>query len=190
MEYTINKLTKEQNTFFNNLNEYLNTKIIFVGSVQRADFFKESDTDIIIFTNNETITKYQIINFLKINNDIIKDFIWKLDLTPITITGNKLLYYHPEHKIYVDISIINESYREYVIKDHLFTINLPTYSIVLLYILKIIYYKLCIMEWSVFSYLKKKIICTSLGLPESDFKIIGEDKTKRTTTFLQLFYND
>jgi predicted nucleotidyltransferase len=81
IETTKNKIPENQQIFFENLKNYLDTKIYFFGSVQRADYFKEnSDIDVAIFTDNikETIYKMQI--FLDKEPDDFKKFVWKIPI--------------------------------------------------------------------------------------------------------------
>ena len=62
MENTKNKLPENVNVFFNKLSDYLDTKLLFYGSVQRGDYFPgSSDIDVDIFTDNvnSTVTKMQ-----------------------------------------------------------------------------------------------------------------------------------
>ena len=62
METTKNDLPVNVKKFFYNLSEYLDTKMLYFGSVQRSDYVPgKSDIDIDIFTDNENsiITKMQ-----------------------------------------------------------------------------------------------------------------------------------
>uniref|UniRef100_A0A6C0HZ54 Polymerase nucleotidyl transferase domain-containing protein n=1 Tax=viral metagenome TaxID=1070528 RepID=A0A6C0HZ54_9ZZZZ len=180
MEYTKNKLPDCKIHFFTKLKEYLNTKIYYYGSVQRYDFFDESDIDIDIFTINEFSTINQICNFLNYDKNEVKHFIWKLDINGQVVQGYKLLYHDQPNNFYVDISIFNEKYKQNILQDQLSSNNLPFYSIFFLLILKIIYYKIHLIDWATYSYLKKKIIITGLGLTDDgEFIIIGEDRVKR-----------
>jgi predicted nucleotidyltransferase len=53
METTKNNLPENVKNFFNDLRKYLDTKLLFYGSVQRSDYFPESsDIDVDIFTDN------------------------------------------------------------------------------------------------------------------------------------------
>jgi len=73
METTKNKLPDDINAFFSKLSKYLDTKLLFYGSVQRSDYFPgSSDIDVDIFTDNvdSTITKLQ--HFLNVKKSKFK----------------------------------------------------------------------------------------------------------------------
>jgi predicted nucleotidyltransferase len=75
METTKNKLTPYQTSFFNRLSTYLDTKLYFFGSIQRQDYFPESsDIDVDIFTDNESATIVQMMNFLHVEDFLMKIF--------------------------------------------------------------------------------------------------------------------
>jgi hypothetical protein len=169
MDHINNNIPYYKQCFFNSLKKILNTKIYYHGSVQRYDFFNESDIDIDIFSVNELNTINIICDFLNYDINSVKKFIWKLDINGETITGYKLLYYDPKYNYYVDISIFNEKNKINILHDQIASDNLPLYAIGLLVILKFIYYKLQIMSWIIYSYFKKKIITTSLGYNDSEF---------------------
>ena len=75
METTNNKLPDNVVLFFKELSEYLDTKILYFGSVQRGDYFPgKSDIDVDIFTDNEhsIMTKMQhFMNIDKKNSKIL-----------------------------------------------------------------------------------------------------------------------
>ena len=68
METTTNNLSPYESIFFNKLSNYLDTKLLFFGSIQRYDYFPGvSDIDVDIFTDNVSRTISQIQNYLHIN---------------------------------------------------------------------------------------------------------------------------
>lgn len=194
MDYLQHDIPDYKKQFFNILSEYLDTKIYYYGSVQRYDNFNESDIDIAIFTTNEKETLNKLCHFLNINTDDIKQFIWKLHSNGEIIYGYKFLYYDSKNDFYVDISIINEKYKDSVLNDHLIGINISFIYIILYIVLKFIYYKLEVIDWATYSYLKQQIINLYTGGNKSTFKIIGEDKDKRIPfktirTYFNYFFN-
>ena len=57
METTRNELSKNEKKFFEELSNYLETPILFFGSIQRSDYFPgKSDIDVDIFTDVGTIS--------------------------------------------------------------------------------------------------------------------------------------
>ena len=179
MEHTPKNIPDYKKKFFKQLSSYLNTTIYYHGSVNRYDFFNESDIDIDIFTENENEMISKICYFLKFNRDDVKKFVWKLHINNEIVYGYKLLYHDIVNDFYVDIEIFNEKDKKNVLIDHKLTTDISFFYIVLLYILKFIYYKIQIIDWATYSYIKKNIIGLSIGGDKSEYTIIGEDKDKR-----------
>ena len=177
METTKNKLPNNINLFFKELSEYLNTKILYFGSVQRGDYFPgKSDIDVDIFTENEhsIITKMQ--HFLNVDKHKFKKFIWRLNHNNTMAYGHKIMYKNLEHNFNVEFSIYNEKYRSFILKEHLAKTDLPFYAIWLLIILKIIYYNLHLLNYNTFKYLKKKVLTFGIGLPDDQFIVLDDLK--------------
>ena len=58
MEDIKERLGIEKYTFLKNMENYIENKLIFFGSIKRVDFFSEnSDIDIVIITDNVNSTK-------------------------------------------------------------------------------------------------------------------------------------
>jgi predicted nucleotidyltransferase len=153
MDYLQHDIPDYKKQFFNRLSEYLNTKIYYYGSVQRYDNFNESDIDIDIFTTNENETLNKICHFLNFNIEKVKKIIWKLHNNGENVYGYKLLYFDSKNDFYVDISIINEKYKDDVLNDQLTGINISFFYVILYIVLKFIYYKLQLIDWATYSYL-------------------------------------
>jgi len=81
METTKNKLTHQEEVFFNKLSNYLDTQLYFFGSIQRDDYLpKSSDIDVDIFTENENSTITKMMNFLNVERSKFKKIIWKINI--------------------------------------------------------------------------------------------------------------
>ena len=79
METIKNKIPDTTKQFFDELSDYLNTKLLFFGSVQRSDYFPgESDIDVDIFTDNPSRIINQIQNYLNIDKKTTIKFILKI----------------------------------------------------------------------------------------------------------------
>jgi len=64
MEDIKDRLGNYKYNFFYNLQNYIETELIFFGSIKRFDFFKNSsDIDIIIITDNVKSLLYKVQNF-------------------------------------------------------------------------------------------------------------------------------
>ena len=173
METTKNKLPENIENFFKELSEYLDTKILYFGSVQRSDYFHgKSDIDVDIFTDNENSTINKLQHFLNVNRSQFKKFVWRLNHNDEVVYGNKLFYINNELELKVEFSIYNEKYKKGVLVEHTKKTVLPFYATFLLIILKFIYYDLHFIDKTYFSYFKKKIITLGIGLPHDEFIVL------------------
>jgi hypothetical protein len=173
METTNNKLPDNIVSFFKELSEYLDTKILYFGSVQRGDYFPgKSDIDVDIFTDNEhsIITKMQ--HFMNIDKKKFKNFIWRLNHDNTMAHGHKVMYKNEEQNFNAEFSIYNEKYKQGILKEHLAKTILPFYATWMLIILKFFHYTIPLLEYKTFSYLKKKILTLGIGLPDDQFIVL------------------
>ena len=142
MTKTKNKLPDTTNNFLNNLSEYLQIPLYFYGSVQRYDYYHgHSDIDIDIFTSNEKSTINILSNYLQIDKKKFKKIIWQTYKNRM-IYGYKKYYKNESLNIKIEFSIYNEKYKNDVLELHEYKTNLPLHIVILLYLLKFIYYKL------------------------------------------------
>jgi len=156
METTKNKMPLFAEQFFQRLRNYLDTKVYFFGSVQRADYYpNSSDIDADIFTDNvnSTITKLQ--HFLGVKHADFVKFIYRLHQSNKIVHGYKVEYKDKENNFSTELSIYNEKDKNEVLLEHNSKIPLPIYVSVLLCILKFFYYQIPIIPKSVYKSLKK-----------------------------------
>jgi hypothetical protein len=83
-----------------------------------------------------------------------------------------LKYKSPDGSFVVEFSIYNERFKTQVLKEHTFKTVLPWYVAWLLYILKFIYYKLCIMPKSVYMYFKHLLLDKLVEGEASEFVVL------------------
>ena len=122
METTKNDLTADAKLFFKNLSDYLDTKLLFFGSIQRRDYIPgHSDIDIDIFTDNEHATISKLLNFLQKEKDKVKKTEWTMD--GISGYGYKLKY--KDDNVNAEFSIYNEDFKDLMVKKHIYKFNLP-----------------------------------------------------------------
>jgi len=173
METTNNKLTSYQNVFFNNLSNYLDTKLYFFGSVQRFDYFpNSSDIDVTIFTDNKNSTIMKLLHFLEMDRSKVREVVWNINHNTL-IKGNKLKYKDIDHDLYLEFSIYNEKYKEIVLNDHNSKKTLPFYATFLLLILKFFYYKMKLLSKDVYIKSKRFILNILVGTKrESQFVMV------------------
>ncbi|MCJ7801527.1 MAG: hypothetical protein MUP82_04115 [Candidatus Marinimicrobia bacterium] len=146
--------------FFTKLQHYVGTELLFYGSIKRYDYFpSSSDIDITIITDNvtETITKAH--HFLHVKKTDIKKIYQRLpnkstNKSTNVIIGHKLKYNDVDNDVSFDILIYDEKYRQDVIQNIHDINNLPTYMIVILCILKYMYYVFGLISYGMYVYLK------------------------------------
>lgn len=173
METTINKMPEYAENFYRRLNNYLDTNVYFYGSIQRADYFPEdSDIDVAIFTDNVDSMINKISTFLKKKKNDFRRFVIKMTSCNKIACGYKFMYVEPEHNFKTEFSVFDEKYKKYLLKEYEIKNNLPMYSIFLLQILKIIYYKLKIISYSWYAYLKDIAINKLTGNTNGSFVIL------------------
>ena len=173
METTNNKLPDNIVSFFKELSEYLDTKILYFGSVQRGDYFPgKSDIDVDIFTDNEHSIMTKMQHFMNIDKKKFKKFIWRLNHNNTMAHGHKVMYKNEEQNFNAEFSIYNEKYKQGILKEHLAKTILPFYATWMLILLKFFHYTIPLLEYKTFSYLKKKILTLGIGLPDDQFIVL------------------
>jgi predicted nucleotidyltransferase len=160
METTKNKLSQEENIFFQNLKTYLNTPLYFYGSIQRDDYLpKYSDIDISIFTNDEKSIIFKLQNFLNVKKSDFKKSLCIMDNT--LIPGYKIKY---NNEINIELCIFNEKYKKNVIDLHKKLFSMPYYICITLLFLKVLFYEFKIIPPKIFQKLKSFF----MGINEKD----------------------
>lgn len=154
MNYTIHKLTNEEEIFFNHIQHYLETPIYFYGSIQRIDYIaKKSDIDVVLFTDNMNSTLSKLCCVLSISKEKLKrSYLYACNRL---IYGYKVSVKEPEYPFRCEISVYNEVYKSEVLKEHRRKIDFPITLSILLIIIKIGYYQLGIIPMDYYKKLKK-----------------------------------
>lgn len=177
METTKNKIPDYAENFFNRLNSYLDNNVYFYGSVQREDYMPyDSDIDVAIFTDNMPSMVNKLSNFLKMKVTDFKKFIWKLNYTNKIIPGYKLMYQEPDRNFKAEFCIYNENDKNELLQEYKLKTYLPFYSIWLLHLIKILHYKLNIIDRAWYAYFKDWIINKITGQGSSQFVIMDLPK--------------
>ena len=149
METTKNALPPNTKKFFYNLGEYLDTKVLFYGSIQRADYVPgKSDIDVVIFTENEDSLMTKIQHYLHLKKKDFNNVMYIIDEN--VVYGYKVKYENKGENIKSEFSIYNENYKDIIIKQHKKKFVLPAYISVMLYLLKMFYYKIPILSKSIY----------------------------------------
>jgi len=145
--------------FFTTLQNYIDSELLFFGSIKRFDFFpNSSDIDIIIITDNVDETIKRVRDYLQLNKTEIKKIYQRFSNNSVRlITGYKIKYTDPSNDCTFDLLIYDEKYRE-VVTQNINDINdIAVYMVIILYIVKYAYYRLSLMTNSMYLYLKNSL---------------------------------
>lgn len=157
--------------FFHNLSQYIDTTLLYYGSIQRSDYIPgKSDIDILIFTDNEHSVMTKMRHFLHVLKKEFKKVVWQLG--DIMTHGYKLKYINDDEQIIAEFSIYNNKYKDIILKEYTNKFSLPFYITLLLYIIKWLHYKLCILTDKQYSSSKRFILNTLVGLKETKFLLL------------------
>jgi predicted nucleotidyltransferase len=174
METVKNKLSTNEKLFFHKLSNYLDTQLYYFGSVQRNDYFpSSSDIDVDIFTENEDATILKLMNFLNVERNQFKRFVWSLNNNKNKLAhGYKLMYKNLEDNFSVEFSIYNEKYKQKILYEHNDKTDLPFYATILLIIIKFLYYTLHILPGPWYTNSKRFILSKLIFKKDDHFVII------------------
>lgn len=161
-------LTPYQKLFFMDMENYLNEKLYFYGSVIRNDYFKnKSDIDVSIFTDNLQLLKLKLQHFLKIENPKnFKNVFWMLKDSKRLAKGYKIFY--KNDKIITEISFYENDFKYEILNDHYSKSLIPIYALILLIILKYLFYNFYFISKKQYNIIKKMIFSNFVGRKEKD----------------------
>ena len=156
MEDIKDRLGEYKYNFFTNLQNYLETELYFYGSIKRVDYISNaSDIDILVITDNVKSMLSKIQTYLNITKDKTQKLFQQYTVYDKgIITGYKIKYEIDENGIEFDLLIYDDKYRKIVLQNIYDINNLPFYIITILYILKILYYKLKLISKNIYNNLK------------------------------------
>jgi predicted nucleotidyltransferase len=143
--------------FFTQLSIHLDNDLYFYGSVLRDDYIHgESDIDVAILTDNVYSTMKKLQYILNIdNNKLFYKIAWKIDNN--YVYGYKLQYKNKQQNICTEFAIFDNKFKHIIIPEYIKTLYVPYYGIFMLYILKIIYYRLKLISKKSFQTIKRHI---------------------------------
>lgn len=156
MEDIKDRLGEYKYNYFNGLQNYLETELYFYGSIKRVDYIaNSSDIDIIVITDNVKSMLSKIQAYLNISKDNTQKIFQQYSVYDKgVITGYKIKYKNVKNNIEFDLLVYDEKYRSVVLQNIYDINNLPFYIITILYILKILYYKLHLISRGIYNNLK------------------------------------
>ncbi len=158
MEDIKERLGEYKYNYFLDLQKYLDTELHFYGSIKRPDYFSNaSDIDITIITDNVNSIIPKIQNYLQLKRKDVKKIYQKFYENSNVVVGYKIKYENKDTNINYDLLIYDEKYRKLVIDNIKDINNLPTYLIIILMIIKTIYYTLGLITKDTYLYCKNSL---------------------------------
>ena len=159
MEKYKDKLDDYKYNFLLDLQTHLNQELIFFGSINRMDYFKNnSDIDLAIITDNTHSVLFKIQHYLNVDKTNIKKIYQQFNKkTTNIVRGYKIKYKDVDRNFRFDLVVYDEKYRPFVL-DNIYKHNtMPIVLSTLLYILKFLFYKLYLFPKSFFIQIKNAI---------------------------------
>ena len=159
MEEIKGRLTEHNFYFLKKMEEYIENKLIFFGSIKRCDYIQEnSDIDIVIISDNVKNTISRLKNFLNIDNNKIRRIFQKLPDTSNLVYGYKTNYDDENNNLSLEIIIYDSKYKESIMKSVNNINNFPFYLSYTLLFIKLLYYKSNIISTETYKYIKKLLM--------------------------------
>lgn len=157
--------------FFTNLSNVLDNDLYFYGSVQRVDYVHGlSDIDVGILTDNEYSIMKKLQYYLNIDKNDFFKVAWKIKNN--YVYGYKVRYKNKKENIRAEFAIFNNKFRDLIWKEHLNTLYVPFYGIIMLYILKLFYYTLGLIDRKTFQTIKRYIFDICWGKAKDYYFVI------------------
>ena len=144
-------------TFFKNLQYYLDTELYFYGSVVRHDYVhNQSDIDVAIFTDNEYSTIAKLQHFLHVKRNAFDKVAWKLEGR--MLYGYKIkCHKHVPELGKCEIVVYNNDFKDQLLHDMRRYVSLPLWVNILLFWLKTFHYTIPLLPEHVYSECKRTI---------------------------------
>ena len=151
------KLTKPQYNFFSQLKEQLDLPLYFLGSISRFDYIKDkSDLDIEVFTDNINSTKIKMEYLFDYYQRKNKNSFIVFEISNVPISGYKYYFKDKQRDISFDFTIYNLTCKNTMLYQRNIEKNIPYLFSIFLFMIKILYYHLNIINNTTYSNLKKK----------------------------------
>jgi predicted nucleotidyltransferase len=163
-----NDLPQKTKDFFKKMENYLDTQLVFYGSVIRTDYVPgKSDIDVAIFTDNEYSIMAKLQHFLHVKRSDFDKVVWKLDGKMIYGYKIKILEQNTE------IAIYNNDFKEQLMEElNKPIINKTFLTTTLLLLLKLFYYQLPLIPTVFYLKCKRYVLNDMMGKKESVFHLI------------------
>jgi hypothetical protein len=156
--------------FFKKIENDLDTNLFFYGSVTRSDYIpNKSDIDVALFTDNEYSDMHKLQHILHLRKNEIDKIVWRLN-------GNMIYGYKIKIKdINCELTIFNNDFKDILLDE--FTKPNKNNSIIiygLLFILKVLYYQIPLLNKKTYSELKRYIMNDLMVKKDSIYHVLHQ----------------
>jgi len=177
METTRNELPIKLKRFLRKLSDYLDTPLYYYGSIQRKDYVAgQSDIDVSIFADNEHSIIAKMCHYLRVKRNEFKTIIIKN--SDGIVYGYKIKY-QTESKndkgepIVCEFAIYNTIFKIPLMEFYHKINNVPIFILILLYILKQVFYVFPIISKKKYTDIKNYIFADLyLKIKERQFFVL------------------
>jgi hypothetical protein len=111
-------------------------------------------------------------NYLNVERNNFKKFVWKLNNTNKLAYGYKIMYKNEKNSFSVEFSIYNEKFKKHILYEHNDKKDIPLYATILLIIIKFLFYTLHIIPANWYIQSKRFILSKMLFKKDDHFVII------------------
>lgn len=177
METTRNELPIKLKRFLDKLSDYLDTPLYYYGSIQRKDYVAgQSDIDVSIFTDNEHSVIAKMCHYLRVKRKEFKTIIIKN--SGKIVYGYKIKYQTESvndkgEPIVCEFAIYNTIFKTTLMEFYHKINNVPLFILVLLYILKQVFYVFPIISKKKYTDIKNYIFADLyLKIKERQFFVL------------------
>ena len=165
------KLTNQQISFLEEIQEYIGCKFYYYGSIERMDYMPgKSDIDIDVITPNVYSTLFKLRQFLSTPEQVVQNIMWTAR-KPVKYTFYCKKIKFANDFIKLELSIYDEKYKSRLLEIRDFKRDIPLSALMIVYILKTFYYKLNMISTSNIAAAKKFIMGSLLDM-EDDYIVI------------------
>ena len=163
MEFTKNKLSDDVQVFLRSIKQALEIDFVFYGSIQRPDYYRGSDIDISIFTDNVSSVISKLATYLDVDKRRIKRTFSMSPGKYNPVLGNKIYYVSDKLSSPVEFSIYNVKDKDELLRRYHSKLNIPIYVSVLLIITKFMFHTLRLIDLNRYRDIKAFLLSTALG---------------------------
>jgi hypothetical protein len=171
------KLSKEQYSYFSELQEKIGLPLFFMGSITRSDYIKgKSDLDIEIFSDNVTSTKEKLNYLFNYYEGQKENTIIIVKIKDVPFSGYK--YKVNDSEIEFDLTLYKKESQKTILYYRIREINVPFTISAFLIIIKFLHYRLNIINERNY-YLTKKCVWEFYNSEKVFFKLLNDSEYKK-----------